>query len=657
MLKHPFLRPYQCDTRAIRLSTGTGTGSISSSSGSVGNASASRSAHDSFTVLSHTRVSVSPAQPRDLQTAVVDTSPTVKKLPIMNSSLDPRNRLSLSHSSSERRSMNATTGSDLSRATPVTDAESRRDESSLSSGALPAASKFIYGTAVPSTQIHLPKPSQSVANVSAFMRPSLTAQSGATAGSTPVFAPVSASNASGSSWLAMVKGLRQSLTGGNSGGGYMRESVPVSTTSIGMTRQTMLDRTLASPPSPACRSSRTAGAPHQASREQANECISWTHLAGGVGPLSYCAPTSNPSSNPSSHANPSQHLHYFINNGCELVQISATGEVLCVTTLRDKRGTARLCRLLVDPQCSAELLICNLSEAMLIEVDTTLRIKHGLQSPRSDSATISGLNSTLRSSLQSGSAVRRSLALGTDDSLSSHDLNLNNSSPNSNNSTSTLFQVHPSSVLKRVSFAQLPRALLPVHQRVVRLLEVLRSRVPKIILYVLPRDPQLPAATRRSHNCSSFSSAPPLSSSTLTGGNDSTQYESCKCMLMMNGPLPDFCMQWKNGARLRYSLRTGACSLQYPREAAGSETAEGAMGQWHGRLSAPSQSDTGGGHSHATASVREYLRVAQASLARCLQVDRSHLASASTHTAGQGGSRKHSEKLQPHILCESLMAL
>ena len=31
----------------------------------------------------------------------------------------------------------------------------------------------------------------------------------------------------------------------------------------------------------------------------------------------------------------------------------------------------------------------------------------------------------------------------------------------------------------------------------------------------------------------------------------------CKCMLMNNLPLPDFCVQWADGTKLRYALESG----------------------------------------------------------------------------------------------------
>ena len=39
----------------------------------------------------------------------------------------------------------------------------------------------------------------------------------------------------------------------------------------------------------------------------------------------------------------------------------------------------------------------------------------------------------------------------------------------------------------------------------------------------------------------------------------------CKCMLMANGPMPDFCLQWKEGTCVRYRLRDGVMRIDIPR--------------------------------------------------------------------------------------------
>jgi hypothetical protein len=79
-----------------------------------------------------------------------------------------------------------------------------------------------------------------------------------------------------------------------------------------------------------------------------------------------------------------------------------------------------------------------------------------------------------------------------------------------------------------------------LYRRLCGILEAVQSKVPKLVLYAKSSQ----ATTRTSHAGASSDTA-------VEKGID------CKCMLMSNEPLPDFCVQWADGAVLRYSLRTG----------------------------------------------------------------------------------------------------
>lgn len=670
LLHHPFLRPYSSESQVLRTSSGsTGTGSIISGSGSMGSTSRSTSHRDALTVISHTRVSMSNSSPSTSKTGITsDPSPIV---PVDTNNIRKSFQLMESHISKDSHtnaksfnrgytnpleSTNRTTGSNISRTTPVTDTESPIEESSLYSGC--AMTRKTPHPVQQSAQIPLPKMSQSIANVSELVKPSSSVPTVASSQS----AFMSASNASGSSWLSEVRGLRQSL-----GGGYVRESTVALSTSTSpqltaahQVRPYRLQTSILPVPTSTVRSSWNASI-HNSTviKEGATDCVSWIHLARGIGALSYCAPITqskaNSNINTSSSGSNSYSQHQYgnlISQGYELVQVSSHGEVICVTTLRDKRGNPRLCRLIASTKCTPELVICSLTDEMRAEVDVILHTRHGYHSSSTNTTTNSSSSTRnggaradpdIRASHQnSNNVMRRSLALDGDEAPVTRNQGKQTSSTSYG---STLFQVHPSTVLKRVPFSQLPRALVAVNHRMTRLFEVLRSRTPKIILYLQPRVQQ----AFNGVDTSSSGSSGHVSESVLT------QYESCKCMLMMNGPLPDFCVQWKNGARLRYSLRSSACSLQYP-TASGNGT-----GKWEGCLSVsaflPTSSDNRPGHvnGHAPASLREYLRVAQLALARCLQVERTILTSVVLKiTHNNSGSVTCGVPLQPHILCESL---
>jgi hypothetical protein len=85
----------------------------------------------------------------------------------------------------------------------------------------------------------------------------------------------------------------------------------------------------------------------------------------------------------------------------------------------------------------------------------------------------------------------------------------------------------------------------------------------------------------------------------------------CKCLLMENAPLPDFCVRWCDGTRLRYSLATGALRLESP----------GLATVYYKASDGGSGADLGSTWmEHCPPQVASYMLVAQQTMHRCMQL-------------------------------------
>jgi polo-like kinase 4 len=114
----------------------------------------------------------------------------------------------------------------------------------------------------------------------------------------------------------------------------------------------------------------------------------------------------------------------------------------------------------------------------------------------------------------------------------------------------------------------------------------------------------------------------------------------CKCMIMNNHPLPDFCIQWADDTKLRYALESGQLQVSGP------------LGQFHWDAVAETGSNSGShGHGHGVAQwastapqkLRGYLVDAQRFMGRCLSEQ------ASLEADGAKPSLHRARGVGPHI--------
>ena len=108
---------------------------------------------------------------------------------------------------------------------------------------------------------------------------------------------------------------------------------------------------------------------------------------------------------------------------------------------------------------------------------------------------------------------------------------------------------------------ELPYKLMKIYMKVGKMLDAVKTRIPKIILYLsksISENGNIKiCGNTRTLPASSKGLRPPSRTSGTNNENKEMQSILCKCMLMSNSPLPDFCVQWSDGAKLRCSLLTG----------------------------------------------------------------------------------------------------
>ena len=171
----------------------------------------------------------------------------------------------------------------------------------------------------------------------------------------------------------------------------------------------------------------------------------------------------------------------------------------------------------------------------------------------------------------------------------------------------------PSTAERTYSLRDVPGWIIPKYNKIARILDSVKCRIPKLILYV---SSQAALRTRRSET-NKGSSASPTSERTRRS-------VYCKCMLMSNDPLPDFCVQWADGVKLRYSLESGRLHLSSHNDPPrmplyqwdDNDTSASESGQSPNR---PRQAGVPSWTATAPDSVKEYLLVAQLAMQRCLE--------------------------------------
>lgn len=157
------------------------------------------------------------------------------------------------------------------------------------------------------------------------------------------------------------------------------------------------------------------------------------------------------------------------------------------------------------------------------------------------------------------------------------------------------------------SIKDLPGWLATRYRKIYKMLEAVKCRLPKLILYCTSLDAiSIENVSLVSKDFRATKTAPEP---------DKSRVVYCKCMLMSNDPLPDFCVQWADGVKLRYSLASGRLYLSSPDDPPNSP-----LYQWDGNAlptrEAPMVPSWVQG---APNSVKKYLLVAQGAMQKCLE--------------------------------------
>ena len=290
---------------------------------------------------------------------------------------------------------------------------------------------------------------------------------------------------------------------------------------------------------------------------------------------------------------------YCKHNG-ELLVVSGPGDVLLCSFAKDRQGRPRRYRVCIRARCPLHLCVGNVTEAMEEECQRLCARRFGRERPWSEEEGHSGLTTT-QSSVEAGAEddgdYSRLLLLGKDGWADEpHDLR------------------------------NLPPLLRRILYRVNAMLEIVKRRQPRLVVYMKPAvvpKRHLSRAQSTSHDGAQAQThaqtrAPAQTQAQALGQVDNNSSKApvmdmngsktnvrCKCMLMSNRPLPDFCVQWADGMRLRYALDSGQLQISGP---AGqflwdSSVKGGGPTQWA---------------SMAPKALRPYLLEAQKCMERCL---------------------------------------
>lgn len=145
---------------------------------------------------------------------------------------------------------------------------------------------------------------------------------------------------------------------------------------------------------------------------------------------------------------------------------------------------------------------------------------------------------------------------------------------------------------------KLPSVLKKPYESVALMLEAVKCKLPKLILYLTEKK-------ESEHRMSPQSS--------LNLAEPSEQTAVCKCMIMCNDPLPDFSVRWVDGTKLKYCLRDG--NLRITNNSGSSENHY----RWEGCASTDADWTTS-----APKAIRKYLLLAQSAMRQCIAEDIKH---------------------------------
>ena len=127
----------------------------------------------------------------------------------------------------------------------------------------------------------------------------------------------------------------------------------------------------------------------------------------------------------------------------------------------------------------------------------------------------------------------------------------------------------------------LPSSVRTIYKKVGEMLQETKARIPKLVMYLSVRNDDDETIHR--------------------------PYIYCKGMLMANGTLPDFRIQWMDKTKLRYSLQTGRIHIKGP--TIGSH-------HWQGGMD-----DENLSWLNASDKVKEYLLLSQEMMRRCISIN------------------------------------
>ena len=200
------------------------------------------------------------------------------------------------------------------------------------------------------------------------------------------------------------------------------------------------------------------------------------------------------------------------------------------------------------------------------------------------------------------------------------------------------------------SIYELPKSIKNIYFSVGKMIMSLKSRIPKLVLYLTFSSKQMyenspkvvgnrgwqaeENGTEKRNMCMGINVdrclIKPIDNCTMpspseTNPDNNIQPHSnihCKCMLMSNGCLPDFCIQWHDRTRLRYSLETGRLHISGPSIGSYRWDDKNSPSDVLGpRRTRDMASISRQWADSAPTKVTQYLRTAHTAMRRCLNID------------------------------------
>lgn len=269
----------------------------------------------------------------------------------------------------------------------------------------------------------------------------------------------------------------------------------------------------------------------------------------------------------------------------DVLIVSKSGDVVYLTYLNDKSNNLRPCRLSVRASNPLKLLLGKVTKEMCCEIrdirESALQgnafsvSDHGDQdgkskNPDDDTRFLGSNDESVDRSSGGGFIGKESFPDQSLDILSD-----------------TLW-------ITSYHVTKLPSSLRKPYQTVARMLEAVKCKLPKLILYLTEDDSSKQESPHDHARKSKIKE----------------QKAVCKCMIMCNDPLPDFSVRWVDGTKLRYSLSNG--NLHITNNSGSKDNHY----RWEGSASTAADWTTS-----APKEIRKYLLLAQSAMRRCIAED------------------------------------